>query len=158
MEGLQGMPDIEAASGSTVAAWKKLQINTSSQLGRLHAAAGREEQAKKLDVDVQASKQGRAGQGRAGQGRAGQGRAASRVCVCNHAAVKQQVGTAQPPSIQPLILPLPACTAALQEKVSYLRSQAEMELQAAQQRLGQLQQQADAAKQAFALHLAAATE
>jgi hypothetical protein len=153
MEGLQGMPDIEAASGSTVAAWKKLQINTSSQLGRLHAAAGREEQAKKLDVDVQASKQGRAGQGRAGQGRA-----ASRVCVCNHAAVKQQVGTAQPPSIQPLILPLPACTAALQEKVSYLRSQAEMELQAAQQRLGQLQQQADAAKQAFALHLAAATE
>jgi hypothetical protein len=48
--------------------------------------------------------------------------------------------------------------AALQEKVSYLRSQAEMELQAAQQRLGQLQQQADAARQAFSLHLAAATE
>ena len=54
MDALEGMPDIEATSGNTVAAWKKLQINTASQLRRLHAAAGREELAKKMDVDVQA--------------------------------------------------------------------------------------------------------
>ena len=56
MEALEGMPDIAAASTNTVNAWKRLQINTASQLGRLHAAAGREEQARKMDADVQASK------------------------------------------------------------------------------------------------------
>ena len=60
---------------------------------------------------------------------------------------------------RPPSLPLSLCpTTGLQEKVSYLRSQAEMELQGAQQRLGQVQQQADAARQAFTLHLEAATE
>lgn len=45
-----------------------------------------------------------------------------------------------------------------QEKAAYLRAQAEMELTSAQQRLEQLQQQAEAARAAFTLHLGAATE
>lgn len=57
----------------------------------------------------------------------------------------------------------PTCRArrpspSLQEKVAYLRAQAEMELQSAQQRLEQVEQQAAAARQAFTLHLDAATE
>jgi len=53
---------------------------------------------------------------------------------------------------------LPTPIVNLQEKISYLRAQAEMELQSAQQRLEQLHQQADAARQAFRLHLEAAAE
>lgn len=48
--------------------------------------------------------------------------------------------------------------AAVQDKVSYLRSQAQMELTSAQQRLEQVHAQADAARQAFHLHLEAAAE
>jgi hypothetical protein len=55
MDALKGMPDIEAASTNTVNAWKRLQINTASQLGKLHALAGREEEARAMDIDVQAS-------------------------------------------------------------------------------------------------------
>jgi ElaB/YqjD/DUF883 family membrane-anchored ribosome-binding protein len=46
----------------------------------------------------------------------------------------------------------------VQEKAAYLRSQAEMELAQARQRLEQVQQVAEAARQAFQLHLEAATE
>lgn len=46
----------------------------------------------------------------------------------------------------------------VQEKISYLRAQAEMELKSAQQRLEQVEQQAAAARQAFTLHLNAAAE
>ena len=46
----------------------------------------------------------------------------------------------------------------LQEKVAYLRSQAEMDVRSAQQRLEQVQQQADAARQAFRLQFEAAAE
>lgn len=46
----------------------------------------------------------------------------------------------------------------VQEKIAYLRAQAEMELKSAQQRLEQLEQQAAAARQAFTLHLDAAAE
>ena len=66
-----------------------------------------------------------------------------------------------PPPLLCASLPVPVLRLlllCLQEKVSYLRSQAEMELQAAQQRLAQLQQQAGADKQAFTLHLTAATQ
>ena len=53
MEALKGMPDIAAASTATVYAWKRLQISTASQLSKLHAAAGRQEEARNMDVDVQ---------------------------------------------------------------------------------------------------------
>lgn len=43
-------------------------------------------------------------------------------------------------------------SARLQEKVSYLRSQAEMELTSAQQRLEQVQKVAEEARRAFCLH------
>ncbi|PRW05825.1 E3 ubiquitin- ligase SHPRH [Chlorella sorokiniana] len=97
MAALKGMPDIEAASTSTVNAWKRLQINTASQLSKLLAAEGRAEEASKMDADAQ-------------------------------------------------------------EKIAYLRAQAEMELKSAQQRLEQLEQQAAAARQAFTLHLNAAAD
>ncbi len=53
MAALKGMPDIEAASTSTVNAWKRLQINTASQLAKLLAAEGRAEEASKMDADAQ---------------------------------------------------------------------------------------------------------
>lgn len=53
MAALKGMPDIEAASTSTVNAWKRLQINTASQLSKLLAAEGRAEEASKMDADAQ---------------------------------------------------------------------------------------------------------
>ena len=47
---------------------------------------------------------------------------------------------------------------ALQEKVSYLRSQAEMDFTSAQQRLEQVQKAAEEARRAFRLHFAEAAE
>lgn len=126
MEALKGMPDIEAASTNTVNAWKRLQINTAGQLGKLHAAAGRQEEAQRMEKDAQVT------------GGAWGGPGAGR-----HLTLTNWVGLPFPPS---------------QEKMAYLRAQAEMELQGAQQRLEQVQQQADAARQAFALHLDAAAE
>jgi hypothetical protein len=50
------------------------------------------------------------------------------------------------------------CRPHSQEKVAFLRSQAEMELTSARQRLEQVQQQADAARAAFRHHLQGALE
>lgn len=131
MAALKGMPDIEAASTSTVNAWKRLQINTASQLAKLLAAEGRAEEASKMDADAQVG------------------------CTSSVVAARgARIGAVWHAS-------KPVCYAApwlAQEKIAYLRAQAEMELKSAQQRLEQLEQQASAARQAFTLHLNAAAE
>ncbi len=46
---------------SRLAAWKRLQINTASQLSKLHAAEGRVEEARRMDRDAQVGRVGGGG-------------------------------------------------------------------------------------------------